>query len=97
MINKIIDIANKAGEKILEIYEKADFSITYKNDKSPLTIADIYSNKVIIENLNKISNLPILSEERYIDYSERKKWKKYWLVDPLDGTKDFICRDDNYY
>lgn len=91
-----IKAALKAGEEILKIYNSKDFDIKIKSDNSPLTTADKNAHKIIVENLSK-TNIPILSEEgKHILYSERSKWKRYWLVDPLDGTKEFIKRNGEF-
>ncbi len=97
MIQEIIKIAEQAGNAILEIYHK-DFSIEYKDDKSPLTDADKVSNQIIVEALKQLTpQIPIISEEnKLIDYSERKKWLKCWLVDPIDGTKEFIKKNGEF-
>ena len=100
LLKPIIETSYLAGEKILEIYNDNNYksSIEIKKDASPLTIADKASNNVIVNSLNKINNkIPILSEEeREIDYSTRKKWNLFWLVDPLDGTKEFINRNGEF-
>lgn len=94
----IILISKNAGKEILKIYDKEDLGITFKDDNSPLTLADKASNDIIEESLNKITpNIPILSEEgRNIDFSSRKKWSDFWLIDPLDGTKEFIKRNGEF-
>ena len=94
MINEIIQIAQKAGDAILEIYNK-DFNVEYKDDKSPLTDADKVSNEIITEALQKLTpQIPIISEEnKLLDYQIRKDWTKCWLVDPIDGTKEFIKKN----
>lgn len=87
-----------AGKEILEIYDdpKADFQIERKADNSPLTIADRKANDVITQMLSKTS-VPILSEEgKHIDYNQRKTWRRLWIVDPLDGTKEFIKRNGEF-
>jgi 3'(2'), 5'-bisphosphate nucleotidase len=100
MLNKINlddikEIAIEAGKVIMEIY-KRDFSVEYKEDNSPLTEADLASNKVIVEALEKF-NIPILSEEeKAIEYSDRKDWKYYWCIDPIDGTKEFIKKNGEF-
>jgi 3'(2'), 5'-bisphosphate nucleotidase len=87
--------AIKAGEKILQIYGE-NFSVSYKEDKSPLTIADQQANDIIESDLLK-TNIPILSEEgKLTEYKERKNWKLLWIVDPLDGTKEFVKRNGEF-
>ncbi|HYQ58642.1 MAG TPA: 3'(2'),5'-bisphosphate nucleotidase CysQ [Draconibacterium sp.] len=93
-----LNAALRAGEKILEVYNDpdSDFSVERKADNSPLTIADKISHSVIEAYLNE-SPYPVLSEEgRTITYNERKNWKNFWLVDPLDGTKEFIKRNGEF-
>ena len=97
--NKWLSIAKKAafeaGLEILKVYEK-DFKVTYKKDDSPLTIADQRAND-IIEKLLSETNIPILSEEgRQIDFKERKNWNFLWIVDPLDGTKEFVKKNGEF-
>ena len=94
-IDDVIKIASKASKVIMNSYEK-EFKIDLKDDNSPLTNADLLSNQIIIKELKKISNYPIITEENPIDYRIRKNYKKYWLVDPLDGTKDFIAKNDQF-
>ncbi len=96
MIDSIINIAKKAGEKILEVYNSEDFETKIKEDKSPLTRADIESNQIIVDGLKQISEYPIISEEIPVEHTNRKEWKYFWLVDPLDGTKDFIVKNDQF-
>lgn len=98
MINTAIQAAIEAGQEILKIYNdpKSDFSVERKADNSPLTIADKASHRVIESYLCK-TEIPILSEEgRDIPFSERKNWKTFWLVDPLDGTKEFVKRNGEF-
>ena len=91
-----IDAAIQAGKKIIEIYNSDDFNLEYKLDDSPLTIADTASNK-IIENILEASNIPILSEEgNILDFNKRKNLKHLWIVDPLDGTKEFIKKNNEF-
>ena len=90
LIQNIIDISHLAGDKIMDIYQN-DIAIYEKSDKSPLTEADLAAHNCIVEGLAKVSDLPILSEESAdISWQERNTWDTYWLVDPLDGTKEFI-------
>lgn len=85
----------KAGEIIMEVYNSA-IEVTYKDDKSPLTEADKKAND-IINSFLKPTNIPIISEEnKQIDYSIRKHWDTCWIVDPVDGTKEFIKRNGEF-
>ena len=96
MIKEIIELIQNAGTEVLNIYNSGDFQVELKKDNSPLTKADLLSNKILMDGLKKIEPLPILSEEDEIDYRERKDWKKFWIIDPLDGTKDFIAKNDEF-
>ena len=94
-LNIAKEAAKKAGDKILQIYGK-EFSVSYKEDKSPLTIADQKANDIIESYLLK-TNIPILSEEgKLTEYKDRKNWKLLWIVDPLDGTKEFVKRNGEF-
>ena len=91
-----IEASIKAGKKILEIYTFDDFIVEYKSDESPLTLADKSSDE-IIKNALKASNIPILSEEgNILDFKQRKDLRHLWIVDPLDGTKEFIKKNDEF-
>ena len=92
-LGKIIDGIEKAGEKILEVYE-TDFSTEKKDDDSPLTQADIESNKILKEVLGE-AGIMILSEED-VDDKKRLSEEKVWIVDPLDGTTDFVNRTGEF-
>jgi len=96
-IQDIITIAKEAGKAIMKIY-KQDFEVEYKQDSSPLTLADKKSNDIIKDGLNQLSiNLHILSEEgKEIPYKDRKHWEYFWLVDPLDGTKEFVKKNGEF-
>jgi 3'(2'), 5'-bisphosphate nucleotidase len=96
-IQDIVTIAKKAGDAIMDIYDK-DFIVEYKDDKSPLTEADTKANKMICEALIELyPSIPILSEEnKVIPYSERKEWEYFWLIDPIDGTKEFIKKNGEF-
>jgi 3'(2'), 5'-bisphosphate nucleotidase len=88
--------ALEAGEMILEVYESSDFDVEQKDDKSPLTLADRRAHDALVERLEG-TGLPILSEEGAdIPIAERGGWERYWLVDPLDGTKEFIKRNGEF-
>ena len=92
----IIDAARDAGIKILEVYNSEDFGVEEKGDHSPLTKADQLAHQTIVEKL-KETELPILSEEgAKIPYEERKEWEYFWMVDPLDGTKEFIKKNGEF-
>jgi len=87
----IKNIALEAGKAIMKIYQK-EFSIEYKDDKSPLTEADLKSNEIICTKLQELyPYIPIMSEEnKQVEYEERKNWEYYWCIDPIDGTKEYI-------
>jgi 3'(2'), 5'-bisphosphate nucleotidase len=92
---QIINAALKGGEEILDVYN-SDFSVEIKDDKSPLTEADKRAHLAIVSELEK-TGLPILSEEgKHMDYAERKDWNQFWMVDPLDGTKEFVKRNGEF-
>ncbi|MFV1884716.1 MAG: 3'(2'),5'-bisphosphate nucleotidase CysQ [Balneola sp.] len=97
MLNKVIELARKAGFATLEFYTK-DMDVTSKKDDSPLTKADLASHYIIVDGLRELTpNIPIISEESGVpDYEVRKKWTQFWMVDPLDGTKEFIKRNDEF-
>ncbi len=94
ILQTAVEAAIEAGKAIMKIYEQ-DFSVEFKDDKSPLTEADKASNTLIC---NRLSNtFPIISEEnKQIDFEERKNWDKYWLIDPIDGTKEFIKKNGEF-
>ena len=96
-IEEIIRISKEAGDEILKIYD-LDFEVYSKDDSSPLTDADKNANDVIIEGLQKLyPSIPFISEEvKQMDYSERKNWSQCWLIDPLDGTKEFIKKNGEF-
>jgi 3'(2'), 5'-bisphosphate nucleotidase len=97
LIKQLIMIVKDAGTEIMKVYA-TDFNIQIKDDKSPVTLADKNANSIIEKGLNDIdSSLPILSEEgKNFSYETRKDWEYYWLVDPLDGTKDFIKKNGEF-
>ena len=97
-IQKIIETAIEAGTAIIEIYNSDDFNIEVKSDNSPLTRADLAAHNLIKEKLFSLyPSIPILSEEgKDILYEERKNWDRFWLVDPLDGTKEFIKKNGEF-
>lgn len=88
--------AFEAGVAILEIYHSGEFDVTLKGDDSPLTKADLASHEVIMRHLSR-TQIPVLSEEgRNIPFSERSAWSELWVVDPIDGTKEFIKRNGEF-
>jgi 3'(2'), 5'-bisphosphate nucleotidase len=90
-----IRVSIEAGSKMLEVYN-SDFAVEHKDDKSPLTLADKNSHDAIVAVLDPIG-YPVLSEEgEHLDYSQRKEWNNYWIVDPLDGTKEFVKRNGEF-
>lgn len=97
MTTAVIELAKKAGLKILEFYDD-EIEVTSKSDQSPLTKADLAAHYIILEGLKELTpDIPIISEESGVpEYEIRKKWKAFWLVDPLDGTKEFIKRNDEF-
>lgn len=95
-LNTAITAALEAGKAILEIYHSGAFDVEIKGDNSPLTKADTASHNVIMSFLTK-TNIPVLSEEgKSIAYQERKDWSQLWIVDPIDGTKEFIKRNGEF-
>ena len=98
LLAQVVSIAKQAGSAIMEIYAVPDTAVNTKADHSPLTEADLASHRIICDELKKlIPSYPVLSEESAeIPAAERRTWKKYWLVDPLDGTKEFIKRNGEF-
>ena len=96
-INALVRTAREAGDAILEIYRQ-DFAVYEKQDASPLTEADLASHRIIVEALRQLTpDIPVLSEEDAdIPFGERSQWTSYWLIDPLDGTKEFIKKNDEF-
>ncbi|KZN57515.1 3'-5'-bisphosphate nucleotidase [Pseudoalteromonas luteoviolacea CPMOR-1] len=97
LLEELVELARLAGEEIMQIYAK-DFAIEYKNDDSPVTEADLAANRVITAGLSRLTpEIPILSEESAnISWQERQTWQRYWLVDPIDGTKEFIKKNGEF-
>jgi 3'(2'), 5'-bisphosphate nucleotidase len=94
---QIGELARAAGAAIMAIYH-GEFSVQIKDDQSPLTAADLAAQKVIVDGLAQIAPvLPVLSEEgKTLPWSERRQWTRYWLVDPLDGTREFVKRNGEF-
>jgi 3'(2'), 5'-bisphosphate nucleotidase len=98
LLPPVLEIALEAGRRILAVYGSADFGITHKDDASPLTQADLAAHTHILAALEALSvGYPVLSEEAAdIPFATRRAWSHYWLVDPLDGTKEFIKRNGDF-
>ena len=97
LIDPIVALAEDAGRVILEVYS-TDFDVQNKDDDSPLTQADLASNACIVSGLEKLTpDMPIISEEAGLpDFDVRSGWDRYWLIDPLDGTKEFVNRNGEF-
>ena len=97
MLQQVVKIAQKAGEIILKYYNNlSGVCVQYKEDHSPLTKADLESNRYITEALKKNFGFPVISEESVPEYTIRKNFQTFWLVDPLDGTKDFLAKTGQF-
>jgi 3'(2'), 5'-bisphosphate nucleotidase len=97
LIEPVVAIAHHAGDEILKVYA-TDFDVQAKDDDSPLTQADMASHRVIDAGLRELTpDIPIISEESGLpDFEERSQWPVYWLIDPLDGTKEFVSRNGEF-
>jgi len=98
LLPQVIEIARSDGQMILEIYEKKQYEAYTKSDETPVTSADIAAHKLITERLSELTpDIPVLSEEDAdISLEQRAQWERYWLVDPLDGTQEFIARSGDF-
>ena len=96
-IEQVIVNAKAAGDAIMQVYS-TDFNVVNKDDNSPLTQADLAANQVIVQALSKLTpDIPIISEESdNIGYETRTQWRQYWLIDPLDGTREFVKRNGEF-
>lgn len=97
LLEPVVALARAAGDAILDIYRE-DFSVTQKNDDSPVTAADLAAHHLILDGLTRLTpTIPVLSEEGTIPPpAERVAWSRYWLVDPLDGTREFIAKNGEF-
>lgn len=97
LIDPVTRLAREAGAAILEVYH-TDFAVDQKDDQSPLTKADLASHRIITEGLKSLTpDVPLISEESGLpDFDERRRWRRYWLIDPLDGTREFVSRNDEF-
>lgn len=98
LLPEMIAISRAAGSAILKVYGEGDFDVQTKVDDSPLTSADLAAHEIIVAGLTALApDIPVLSEESdAIDYATRRQWDRYFLVDPLDGTKEFINRNGEF-
>lgn len=98
LLPSVIEVARSAGQLILEIYEKKDYEEYTKSDDTPVTSADLAAHKLISQRLSELTpDIPVLSEEAAeISLEKRSQWDRYWLVDPLDGTQEFIARSGDF-
>ena len=95
--NELQTALTQAGVAILEIYNSGDFSVDFKSDDSPLTKADVAANSLLVDFLFKVSEYPVISEEgEHFTEEERRSFDTFWLVDPLDGTKEFVNRNGEF-
>ncbi|WP_282110356.1 3'(2'),5'-bisphosphate nucleotidase CysQ [Shewanella algicola] len=97
-LHKIVELAKEAGDAIMQVYAQADLGVEVKQDDSPVTAADIASHHVIVAGLKRhFADIAVMSEEAAdISWAERQAWQTYWLIDPLDGTKEFIKRNGEF-
>ncbi|NND90119.1 MAG: 3'(2'),5'-bisphosphate nucleotidase CysQ [Granulosicoccus sp.] len=98
LTREALAIARRAGTRILEVYGAGEYQVRYKADQTPVTTADLAAHELILEELQKLDPcLPVLSEESdAITFEERNGWSAYWLVDPLDGTREFLRRNGEF-
>jgi len=98
LLDRTADIARRAGREILEVYGSGAVAVSAKADQSPLTDADLRAHALIVRGLAELTpDVPVLSEEAAdVPYAVRRQWTRYWLVDPLDGTKEFLSRNGQF-
>lgn len=98
MLDKICQLAREAGAAIMQVYDgKSPLEAVKKSDDSPVTAADIAAHSIIVKGLQSLTpDIPVLSEEDPQDWATRQHWQRYWLVDPLDGTKEFLNRNGEF-
>lgn len=97
LLTEVVAIARRAGDAVLSVYGQ-QFEVTNKADKSPLTVADMQSHELIVRSLRALTpDIPVLSEEASdIAFAQRQSWRRFWLVDPLDGTREFVSRNGEF-
>ncbi|MCA9325833.1 3'(2'),5'-bisphosphate nucleotidase CysQ [Candidatus Saccharibacteria bacterium] len=97
LLAAVIELVQEAGEAVMRIYESDDFDVKLKSDHSPLTKADLAANEIITKGLRKLApNIPVVSEEALLSDEERLASSSFWLVDPIDGTKEFIKKNGQF-
>ncbi len=98
IVNEVVALCRRAGEAILEIYARSDLGVEAKADESPLTAADLAAHHILVSGLEGLlDGVPVLSEEAAApSFSVRSQWQRYWIIDPLDGTKEFIKRSGEF-
>jgi 3'(2'), 5'-bisphosphate nucleotidase len=98
LVIEVTSLVRSAGKAVMDIYNGDEFQAVYKDDLSPLTAADIAANAIIVSGLKKLTpGVPVLSEESAdVPYEERRGWERFWLVDPLDGTKEFLKKNNEF-
>ncbi|MCU7857803.1 MAG: 3'(2'),5'-bisphosphate nucleotidase CysQ, partial [Candidatus Thiodiazotropha sp. (ex Lucinoma borealis)] len=96
-LDTLLQLAHQAGDAILQIYD-TEFEVEQKQDNSPLTAADLAAHRLIVSTLEELTpEIPVLSEESSkIPFSTRQQWQRYWLIDPLDGTREFVKRNGEF-
>lgn len=97
MLESVVTLAKEAGQAILSVYD-SEFTVAHKADKSPLTAADLASHECIVAGLGRVKpRYPVISEEsEEVSFDERATWETFWLIDPLDGTKEFVKRNGEF-
>ena len=98
LLESVKNIAYTAGEAIMQIYQDGDFELYQKNDESPVTSADYAANEILIRELTELTpDIPVISEEtKLLKLAQREHWARYWLLDPMDGTQEFVSRSGDF-
>lgn len=97
LMPQLVKLASTAGQRIMAIYDSNELEVEFKADKSPLTLADRASHEELLAGLSELQCGPVLSEEgEALSWQQRSSWQQYWLIDPLDGTKEFIKRNGEF-
>lgn len=96
-LQALYQLLQQAGDAILGIYRQVgQWQLAQKADDSPVTAADLAASKILVEGLPALAPIPVLSEEALVPFAERRHWSSYWLVDPMDGTKEFLAETDEF-